>query len=274
MPNTKTDHEAIQNEAVSATEGAAPTPSLVSKKAGNKNALFHGIYSDEIILPWESPVDFEKLHSSLKDEWNPSGCSEEQAVFDLAHCTWIKWRAAKFAALRFHRAKFGKGFLKPGETTWQDIIKHEQEVPKAAEDALSEVQKLLGAMNDLLETHRNFSRDFKSTGGADTQSEITAILTDLRKTIDVNTGMVSTINTLAAVSSMHFVLFNLAYQPETIEQDIKVMAAIDARIDKILRRLTSLKEYKRVAASLAPASHRIASPSVIPANMSDETKQN
>ena len=51
MPNTKTDHEAIQNEAVSATEGAAPTPSLVSKKAGNKNALFHGIYSDEIILP-------------------------------------------------------------------------------------------------------------------------------------------------------------------------------------------------------------------------------
>ena len=75
MPNTKTDHEAIQNEAVSATEGAAPTPSLVSKKAGNKNALFHGIYSDEIILPWESPVDFEKLHSSFKDEWHPLACT-------------------------------------------------------------------------------------------------------------------------------------------------------------------------------------------------------
>ena len=39
--------------------------------------------------------------------------------------------------------------------------------------------------------------------------------------------------------------FEQAYQPDEIEKQLDLLAKIDARTEKILRRLTSLKEYKR-----------------------------
>jgi hypothetical protein len=58
-------------------------PSSITKKGGvkNRNALCHGVFSNEILLPWESEVDFEQLHASFNKEWTPNGCSEEMAVW-------------------------------------------------------------------------------------------------------------------------------------------------------------------------------------------------
>jgi hypothetical protein len=276
MPNTKNDHETVQNETTPASiiEAAASTPSQVSKKTGNKNALFHGIYSNEITLPWESPADFENLHSCFKDEWNPTGCSEEQAVFDLAHCTWIKWRAAKLAVLRFQRNPFGKALLKSGKATWADILKHEQEIPKTTETTLTQVNDLLSGMNMMLAAVRKQPYDIKTSDGKIAQMEWASLASRVSETIEINKKAVEIIQQMAALTGGNLAMFHEAYAPETIERDIKVMAAIDARIDKILRRLTSLKEYKRVAASLAPTPQRIASPSVAPDNTSDKFKQN
>ena len=44
-------------------------------------------------------------------------------------------------------------------------------------------------------------------------------------------------------------MLHRVYSPEHLEPVIRLEASIDARIDKLLARLVSLKEYKRLAAS-------------------------
>src|SRR5665811_200458 len=149
MADTKTNADTAEKGAVSSATTKKPDskPSPVSKMAGNKNALCHGVFSEDIVLPWESPDDFENLLAGFKDELKPNGSSEEQAVLALTHCTWIGWRAAKMAQLCFHRDPFGAALLKSGKTSWQDILQHEQEVPKATESTLSQIDEMLSLIH-------------------------------------------------------------------------------------------------------------------------------
>jgi len=266
MSNTETSANIAEENAVSpaSIDNPASSPSSISKKTGNKNALCHGVFSNELTLPWESPDDFEKLHAGFKDEWKPDGCSEEQAVLELTHCTWMGWRAARMAQLCFHRAPFGTQLLKSGKASWQDILQHEQELPKVTESTLSEIDEILRGMNDMFEIVRSRPYWTDTSDGKKIQSELLQLGHDVSQTTDVVKEMVKTIRNLASLTVIQWTTFDKAYQPEVIEQQVKVMAAIDARIDKILRRLTALKEYKRMAASQTTPSRLIESPSVAP----------
>ena len=199
-----------------------------SKKIGNKNALCHGVFSNEVILPWESSTDFEQLHAAFKDEWKPSGCSEETAVLDLTMATWIKWRAIKMAQLRFFSDPFGVDLLESGKTSWQDILHHQQGVPERTQTALGHMDEVMCALNNMPKTH-----------------------------------IVPNIRSLAERTERNMTMFSHAYDSDVIERQVRVMAAIDARIDKVLNRLTSLKEYKRMSAPQTRPSHLLESPSVV-----------
>jgi hypothetical protein len=54
------------------------------KQSRGRNALVHGLYAKDVLLPWDSKDDFEKLHEDLKAEFSPRGRAEEEAVLDLA----------------------------------------------------------------------------------------------------------------------------------------------------------------------------------------------
>ena len=60
------------------------------------NAQKHGAFSVCPTIPGEDPREFQELHSALIDEWQPSGPSEEDAVFSLADLMWSKLRAQRF----------------------------------------------------------------------------------------------------------------------------------------------------------------------------------
>jgi hypothetical protein len=47
-------------------------------------------------------------------------------------------------------------------------------------------------------------------------------------------------------------LLHRTHSPEYLERLVRIEAMIDARIDKALARLISIKEYKRVTATYAP----------------------
>ena len=59
------------------------------------NAQKHGVFSACPTIPGEDPREFVELHSDLIDEWQPSGPTEEDAVFSLADLMWRKIRAQK-----------------------------------------------------------------------------------------------------------------------------------------------------------------------------------
>jgi len=60
------------------------------------NALKHGVFSVNPAILGEDPREFDALHCALIDEWQPSGLTEDDAVFSIAHAIWCKIRAQRF----------------------------------------------------------------------------------------------------------------------------------------------------------------------------------
>jgi hypothetical protein len=241
------------------TKNVKSNPS--SKKIGNKNALCHGVFSNEVVLPWESAADFEQLHAAFKDEWKPSGCSEETAVLDLTSATWIKWRAIKMAQLRYFQDPFGVDLLKSGKTSWQDILQHEQGVPERTQTALGHMDEVMCAWNDMLKIVRERPYWTDTDDGKKIQSQLSQLGQEVSSLIELTkTDIVPYIRALAERTKRDMTMFVHAYDSDVIEKQVRVMAAIDARIDKVLHRLTSLKEYKRISASQTHRSPLLESP--------------
>jgi hypothetical protein len=260
MTNTKKEHELSTVDASEAKIAPASpqkpvenagASSLPAPKAVTKNALTHGVYATDFVLPIESQDDFEALLASFKAEWSPQGASEEQAVIELAHTTWIGWRAARMAQLQFHRAPFGMEVA--GKTSWPDILHHETvELPEHLKSAASNIDYLLKNFNALLEVARNRPYSTDTANGKDAQMRNLQLAKEVSDTIERFKEMVHTIDKFVNIATSHWSRYDKAYDPEFIEQQLRVMAAVGARTDKILRRLTSLKEYKRVASEYSP----------------------
>ena len=58
--------------------GEEDTQTLIgpARKRTDKVALVHGLYASDIILPWESEEEFQRLFRELKEEWLPQGRQE------------------------------------------------------------------------------------------------------------------------------------------------------------------------------------------------------
>lgn len=166
-----------------------------SKRTGNKNALSHGVYSKDVVLPFESQSDFEALVDDLRKEWHPNGRSEEEAVFDLAYVAWLKWRVRKWAQFRFHG----------------------QSESKSIDDKLSEQTRLAQVVHKEQEQVQN------------------------------------------------------PYKYAEFRDQTDLLTKLDAQNDKILRRLTSLKVFKRVEAEVNKPPPQIESPPTAPTDTT-ETK--
>src|SRR6266436_4330000 len=48
------------------------------KKRKKKNALKHGVYSREVMLPGEHTRDYDALAAELTEEWAPEGLTERR----------------------------------------------------------------------------------------------------------------------------------------------------------------------------------------------------
>ena len=93
------------------------------KKSPSNNALVHGLYAKDLLLPWDSKEDFERLHNDLNTEFSPRGRAEEEAVLDLALLHWQKrtmWRIRPTAALT---DPFTYDIVQTGRKSWSGIRK-------------------------------------------------------------------------------------------------------------------------------------------------------
>ena len=65
----------------------------------SKNALEHGFYSSDIILPWEKSEDFFELLNGSRAQLDPEGTIEDEIVFDYAILRWKKRRLNRIMQL-------------------------------------------------------------------------------------------------------------------------------------------------------------------------------
>ena len=236
-------------------------------KLGNKNALVHGIYSKYAVYPWESEADFKELHEKFGKEWKPDGCSEELAVWDLTQNTWLKRRLLASIQLQLCGSTVPEA-LKKGEVSLEDIVRHQTDVPKQASGALFAVKNFVNQLDDFLETIRG--RKWPETEDGRQVRDALKLqqrdVSSLKATI--NETVVGGVEQLVEIVQRSSTRFEQAYQPDEIEKQLDLMTKLDTRTEKILRRLTSLKEYKRMAKSYSDSSTVVESPSLMPGETS------
>jgi hypothetical protein len=142
---------------VEVTDTPEPTQSTASK-----NALIHGVYSSDVLLPDESEEHFDELYQALRRDLNPESPLEEEAVLDIVRFHWLKRRAIKAAKGEFHegtmmmgvdemldRCKIKKGLRErlPIERTYQPadlerVIKLEAMIDARIEKGLARLARI------------------------------------------------------------------------------------------------------------------------------------
>src|SRR5262245_6960124 len=111
-PNSHSENTAEQSDQILIGPGRMP---------GAKNALVHGLYAADIILPWESEKDFESLFWELKSEWLPRGRQEMETVLSLARLNFLKHRLMRSTQIAFRRDPFLAKLKEAGAKTWAEV---------------------------------------------------------------------------------------------------------------------------------------------------------
>lgn len=232
----------------------------LTPKRRKPKSLTHGVYSDDLVLPWENAADYDKLYEEFKQEWRPEGRSEEETVFDLAHLTWLKRRAQKMSQLTYHRHPFAAE-APNAVTSWSDIVSLQRLRTTYATDALAATATAITAMEVVATAIRDIPHDFSTAPGKEAQQAMFRLGHLLRDGISsLEKSIPSRIKPLSDQVSEAVKTFDLAYDPSLIDREVRTVAAIEARIDKLLQRLNWLKEYKQTVASRALP--QVASPTI------------
>ncbi len=103
------------------------------KKSG---FLVHGLYSKDLLLPWDDPDEFSALHSGLKQKFFPNGPAEEECVLDLTQLDWARrtmWRLRTATVLR---DRFTDEIVATQKTSWAGIRRGLREKAREEEGSL------------------------------------------------------------------------------------------------------------------------------------------
>ena len=221
------------------------------KRSCSRNALVHGLYAKDVLLPWDSKEDFEKLHEDLKAEFSPHGRAEEEAVLDLATLHWQKhtlWRMRQVAVLK---DPFTGDILETERKSWSGIRKR---LRSAAKDERTLVGGLeSGTAAQLL---AQITRLQKQMGATSDTEEVKRVEEKMIAVLRVLNDYVLPLLERLRQGPNAEQAFDKAYSVDSLEKVIRLEAAVDARIGKVLARLVGLKEFKRTPAAGAAAMER------------------
>lgn len=212
------------------------------KKSGdeNRNALIHGVYSRDAILPWESRDEFEKLHADLCIEFSPHGRMERDTVLDLAHLRWQKQRVRRMWHVSAHNDPFVIDLVRSGKRSWSGIRQYLREEAKDYRSLTRPMRRLYTQLTEQAqELNSKFRKETRkeTLEGVDLQlKSIVSLMSD---------HLLPLIRELELGPNAEHTL-DKAYSPSYLEPILRLEALIDARIDKVLGRLANLKAYKRL----------------------------
>jgi hypothetical protein len=215
-------------------------------KSGSRNALVHGLYAKDILLPWDSRDDFEKLHEDLKTEFSPQGRAEEEAVLDLAVLHWQKrtvWRMRQAAVLK---DPFTNDILQTGRKSWSGIRKR---LRSAAHDHRTLLGTVEAGQVRMASQVKRLQKELEKASDGEAVKVIEQKLEALYRTIAEHVlPLVQKLMQMPGAEQA----FDAAYAAESMEKMLRLEVALDARIAKVLARLVGLKEFKRTPAAVAP----------------------
>lgn len=240
-----------------ATKEAVSCPQDVIAKSSN--ALVHGIYASDLVLPWESEEDLEQLHKDLVTEWTPEGRLEEETVLDLTRLRWRKHRVMRSSQMAVRNDPLVTQLEASGVESWSDAMNFlkakgstDDRVMDEAQSTLEELKKAVKNASEMMTVKdKNTQEIYSKIEFIESmfnkhvmpvyQKAFEKVFTKDARPDGTNLGIRNPINVVEAV-----------YCPSYLERILKLEASLDTRIDKTLNRLTTLKEYKRFAKPETP----------------------
>jgi len=205
----------------------------VPKSNKSHNALVHGAYSTEAVLPWESAEELERLYESLRWDFAPETPYQEQIVREIAELQFKKLRLRASELLEAYKAHCPAELAEAAEHGIRGLADF---ISKQVEGKRGGVIATTSQMLDLI--RKKIPRE-----------ALPAI-----PPAPAEQGIVERV-----------------YDPERMMKYIRAEAAIDALIKQKTARLVMLKEYQRLynvpknageeAPSIAPSSEAPAQPS-------------
>jgi hypothetical protein len=204
--------------------------------------LTHGLYANEVLLPWDNRAEFIKLHEALTEEFFPNGRSEEECVLDLAYLHWQKRTLMRMRTASVCRDWFVDDIVATDKKSWEGIRQGLR--AKAQQDHILAQTLEAGAATAAAHLSRKAVKYAKELN----QAEAEKLLPRLNAALDMISNKMLPLAEKARQLPDAEGAFEKHYLPEDFEKITRIETAMDVRISKVLGRLVSLKEFKRTPA--------------------------
>jgi hypothetical protein len=195
------------------------------------------VFAEILILSWEDPQEFTKLHAALIEEWRPVGPTEEDAVFSIAKGMWRKRRMQRFLPWQMERCRLDPNH--PAYDRAHALRVFSNSIANDPDQFEHYAFKALRA-GDADHVLRKFPRKNYPTleWGLAIQEEVTSVLLPAAE-------CGSSTELLVARDASFF-------SQEVVKNELAVDDRIDAMIDRAVKRLVQTKAMKQMLGTTSP----------------------
>jgi len=263
------------------------TPQPDNTNPSAKNALVHGCYAKDSVLPWESQDEFDEMHRHCREHLNPHGVFEEEAVWDVTLRLWWKRRLIQNYTRRFicdplaedltRAAEQGadgiETYLRDRVIASCDELKHGKSYSwshhqvTARMNKLKEDPELQKAMHDEM-VGRGTAVDEATQTSSEAPEAVQRELEERTKRVGLraierieqqelaeacaNGSIKPAVDRLLEQNEMvraSQTILDRLDRPEDFDAFLKRLGSLDAQIDKAVAKVARLKEYARLYGS-------------------------
>jgi hypothetical protein len=224
-------------------------PAARNPKRKPSNAIKHGVFSINPVMPGEDPREFEALLSAVTDEWQPSGPTETDKVFAIAHAIWCKIRAQ-----RHLRGKLLANTFNPRHPDFDEargLFLFSNYMRSEPETAFANYASRYLRRDKIEHLQEKFPR----SNYPSTEEWTEAVLTDIRTelvpaiiSLKLEPGEeIDALSDLARKVALDMQLtLSYACSKEFFEHELDQLERLDARISRLVKDLIQMKAMKQM----------------------------
>jgi hypothetical protein len=212
------------------------------------NALIHGVYASDIILPWESEDEFKELWDGIRSELKPQGTIEEEIVYDMAVIRWRRHRANRSVQLAVHQTPFAQEVEKSGKKSLGSIRRHLSRLLREKQRVKREFEAALATLSEAVtDIGKQAAKQKKYSGRS--ANKLKAQLQALEQEIGALRPVVERVEKMDDAEKM----FESAHNLEVIGRAVEIESRLDSQLDKLVKSLVMVREFKRQYSSTGDA---------------------
>jgi hypothetical protein len=203
-------------------------------KNKSQNALKHGAFSEAVILPGEDAKEFDELHSSLVDEWNPEGSSEHDKVMSVAKNMWRKHRFRKYLQNKIAKVEEKQRTIERfRQQEYDELLKVLEDIESGVPDLITEQnlsEKIGKCLADRIKAsvpRKNYDDDRAWL------SAVTDTIVDIMEEKIVEKSRMPSIDESLSDAKL-------------AERELAFEERLDAKIDKDIKQLGQIKTMKAI----------------------------